>query len=126
MRRAYGNLTERILAAIAEAGPSTAADLYLEMPEVPRNHIRQALTRLSLVCRAGPHSGLRRIHIKAWVYDAEGARNNYPRPVYELGNKPNATKPKPRSATAEASKAYRAKYKAMNTRNSIFQIGVSV
>lgn len=120
--RAYGNLTDRILAILQEHGPSTAADVYMEMPETPRNHIRMTLGRLTAACMHGPHAGTRRAHIQAWVYDAENARS-YPRPLYALGNKPDAPKPKPRSTTKAAARVYRSKYRNMVTRNSVFNLG---
>ena len=39
----------------------------------------------------------KRVYICKWVYDDDVGRMGYPRAVYALGSKDNATKPKPKS-----------------------------
>lgn len=60
---------------------------------------------------------VKHIHIQSWTMDGHGRR--YPRPVYALGHKRDAPKPKPMT-TSERMKRYRQRFKAPKVANSVF------
>lgn len=63
----------------------------------------------------------KRVYIKSYVWDMEGARH-YPRAMYELGNKPDAPKPKPDLKKVKS--RYYAKLRMKRTANSVFNLGL--
>jgi hypothetical protein len=63
-------------------------------------------------------TSVKHIYIQSWTMDGSGRR--YPRPVYALGNKPDARKPK-RLSQAERCREYRRRMKPpANVANSVF------
>jgi outer membrane usher protein FimD/PapC len=71
--------------------------------------------------RRTPQSG-KRLHIIGWTYDTEGQRR-YPRAIYAIGDKPNATKPK--SDVKENRRRYRENVRKKYTANSVFNLGMT-
>lgn len=59
----------------------------------------------------------KQLYIQSWTMDGYGRR--YPRPVYALGDKRDAPKPKPTTASERAQK-YRQKRKPPKAPNSVF------
>lgn len=60
---------------------------------------------------------VKHVHIESWTMEGHGRR--YPRPVYAIGNKRDASKPKPITAS-ERMKRYRQRFKAPQAANSVF------
>lgn len=88
-RAAFGQVCDLMLALVAENGPMTAAELRVATGKT-KQQISSALRRLTADLE---RVGRRRMHISAWIWDAEGERR-YPRAVYALGDKPHRQKPK--------------------------------
>lgn len=65
----------------------------------------------------------KRIYIVKYVFDHEGARR-YPRAVYDIGDKPDA--PKPKSDERQIKRRYRAAKKARLKANFVFNLAQSV
>jgi len=61
----------------------------------------------------------KRLYIKSYVYDQEGERF-YPRAVYDLGDKPDAKKPK--SDKLKVKRRYIARRKMRYATNSVFNL----
>ncbi|MGA0610037.1 hypothetical protein [Caldimonas sp. KR1-144] len=83
--------------------------------QLPERRVAGALHRL--------HRGERKgtIHIARWEYDLGDGRRRYPRPIFALGSKRDAPKPKPPTDT-EHCRAYRARKKSATP--SVFLLGV--
>lgn len=62
----------------------------------------------------------KQLHIQSWTMEGMGRR--YPRPIYALGNKRDAAKPKPVSQSTRM-KEYRQRMKVPNIPNSVFAWG---
>jgi len=85
----YGENTEMILKALADEGPMTRAELC-RATGLGHDYASAVLTRLSRAMTTIP----KRVYITGYIHDAEGKRR-YPRAVYDLGDKPDAKRPKP-------------------------------
>lgn len=83
-------------------GPLTMREVAQFFPDVHYRQVSSFLTamRLTVVTK--------QVYIQSWTMEGIGRR--YPRPVYALGNKPDARKPKPVSASERARK-YRSRMK---------------
>jgi hypothetical protein len=114
---AWGVTVSRVEWALTEYGALTRAQLQ-DVLGLEGNQISRVVSRMS---KRGK-DGVKRISIKAWVYDHDAARR-YPRAVYALGDRKNA--PRPRASRAETVKRYREKKKALNTMNFVFNLGLS-
>lgn len=88
MRAERGELTAKILDALRDFGPMTCAELCLHL-QMRKEKIGAVLFRLM---RGGTRCP-KRVHVTAYVYDAEGMRR-YPRGVFAFGNGVDAKKPK--------------------------------
>lgn len=75
--------TANILALIAELGPQTRAEIG-EALGLSKEKTSALLYKLSNPTPTLP----KRVHVSDYVYDNEGDRF-YPRPVYDLGDKPD-------------------------------------
>jgi hypothetical protein len=114
---AWGVTVSRVEWALTEYGPMTRAQLQ-ELLSLDGNQISGVISRMS---KRGK-DGVKRISIKAWVYDHDAARR-YPRAVYALGDRKNARRP--RASRAETARRYKGKKKALNTMNFVFNLGLS-
>lgn len=115
-RAAFGQVCDLLLALVAENGPQTQADLR-QLTGKTKQQISSAIHKLtSDLERIGP----RRMHISAWVWDADGERC-YPRAVYAIGNKPH--KPKPKADQLAVKRRYWARRRERLTAASIFRLG---
>jgi len=114
MRIGYGESAKAILAALAELGPMTRAELE-RVVEVKSKCISPIISRLH---KDTPRTG-KQISIVGYVYDAEGGRR-YPRAIYALGAQSDVDKPK--SSQKENRRRYDAKKKAMFSKNSVFNL----
>lgn len=93
-------------------GPLTMREVASFFPDVDYRRISCFLTamRLTVVTK--------QVYIQSWTMEGIGRR--YPRPVYALGNKPDARKPKPMN-NAERQRRARAKLKPpVGVVNSVF------
>lgn len=115
MKAAWGNVTDRVLLHLAEA-PSTAADMREEL-ELSVQVMSAVLCRLMHATKTMP----KRIRVVRWIYEADGERT-YPRAVYELGDKPDARKPKRDHPRVQ--RLYRARKKAAVMAVSVFRLGM--
>jgi len=101
-RAAWGQMTDRILLALGEIHTGSLQDVLDEMGVSDE---RQAATvRKTLNAMAAAPKGQRRVHIAKWCRTQERQRA-YPRPVYRIGDGPNASKPAPKDHTT-ASREY--------------------
>lgn len=62
---------------------------------------------------------VKHVHIQSWTMEGHGRR--YPRPVYALGHRRDAPKPKPITAS-ERMKKYRRRFKPPHAANSVFTL----
>jgi hypothetical protein len=93
-------------------GPLTMREVAQFFPDVHYRQVSSFLTamRLTVVTK--------QIHIQSWTMEGFGRR--YPRPVYALGNKPDARKPPPMN-NAERQRRARARLKPpVGVVNSVF------
>ena len=109
---------EAITIQLRENGFMTRTEL-IEATGLPDTAVSQALTRMRRTWATIP----RRIHIHSYVTEMDG-RRNYPRPVYALGDKPDARKPKP-VPMAVSAKKWRSQQKARYALNSVFNMAIN-
>lgn len=111
----WGELSSRIL-KVLEDGPMTRAEICQALI-TDKESVSSILSRLRRdIDKVG-----KRIYVKSYVWDMEGARH-YPRAMYELGNKPDAPKPKPDLKKVKS--RYYAKLRMKRTANSVFNLGL--
>lgn len=92
-----GPIVLGILAALERDGPMTRAALCRALGR-PKVEVASVVSRLNRALKIRP----KRIYICGYVYDEEGSRIAYPRAVYDLGDKPDAKRPRPdRKAVAK-------------------------
>lgn len=84
----YGQIVQQIIEAIQTCGPMTRTELCKHI-DTPRNSTAAVVSRLN---KPGRETA-KRLYICGYVYDQEGERH-YPRAVYDLGDGPDAKKPK--------------------------------
>jgi hypothetical protein len=98
MTTAWGNATDRILAALREHGPLTRVQAQ-QLAGIDKHTAGQVFTRLLRVTKRSTQAGLevgkRRAHISGWTSEHEGARD-YLRAIYKLGDGKDAPRPKPK------------------------------
>lgn len=114
--REYGSTVNKVLELLTEVGPLTGADLC-EMIGVTHDNLSGVLYRLRKPTKTSP----KRIYIKRYVFEYDNARR-YPRPVFAIGDKPNANRPKPNRK--EVRRRYDQAKKARFTMNSVFNMGL--
>ena len=102
-----------ITKALQEFGQLTGAELA-EITGIDKDLVHATTQRMRIQLRSMP----KRIHITAWTNDDENGRS-YPRPVYALGDKPDAAKPK--SNPKKTKMAYEARQKVKV--NSVWMLG---
>lgn len=118
MTVAWGNLTDRMLAALAEQGSMTRTEVC-KVLGIDRHTGASVITRLTK--RRLRPAGPRRVRICAWRHDAEGERR-YLRAVYGLGSDPDAKKPDTHELTKAAKRRYWAARKG-RALISVFHMG---
>lgn len=106
MTAAWGNSTDRMLAALAELGRATRAQLQSHAG-IDKNTAGQVVARITQVAKRGPMTGQRRAYVCDWTREHDGARD-YLRPVYALGNKPDKPRPPPK-CMKQVKREYRAR-----------------
>lgn len=96
---------------LRHCGPLTMRDIAQFYPGVDYHDVAKyiAAMRTCVVTK--------QLYIQSWTMEGYGRR--YPRPVYALGDKPDARKPKPVSAS-ERAKQYRQRRKVPQAANSVF------
>lgn len=117
MSLAWGEVSGRVLAMLAEFGPMTRAEICKHMGR-QKDEIAAVISRLH---KRSPRAG-KRIYIQSYAYDQEGERY-YPRAVYALGDKPDAKRPK--SDPLEIKRRYWARSQLKLKANSVFNLGLS-
>tara|TARA_R110000868_G_scaffold353573_2_gene614787 strand:- start:791 stop:1156 length:366 start_codon:yes stop_codon:yes gene_type:complete len=92
-------------------GPLTMRDVAEFFPGVDYHRVSTTLSamRNTVVNR--------QVYIKSWTMEGSGRR--YPRPVYALGNQPDARKPKP-PCNAKRQREWRQRRKSPKAVNSVF------
>lgn len=86
-----GKVVQQVL-RVLEAGEASAVDIAAQTG-LFRYRVHNVLYRMVKPSKAG----IRRIHVARWTYEGKGFRK-YLRPIYALGDKPNA--PKETNATS--------------------------
>lgn len=112
----YGDVVDKIIAALEQCGPMTRTEICAEVGE-DRMTISSVVSRLAKATKRKP----KRVYITHYVYDMEGERR-YPRAVYDLGDKEDARKPK--ASTKANRQRSDAKRRVINTCNSVFNLGL--
>jgi hypothetical protein len=107
-------LIDRVLAALHECGPMTSAELVVHLGQT-KHRIGAAVNRLRQEWPKTP----KRIHITQYVYDQEGQRR-YPRPVFSLGDFPDAKRPAPDIRANR--QRYEKRVKLRGTTNFVFNL----
>lgn len=115
MRAAFGEVTEKMLKALQDLGPMTCIEICRHL-NLPKEKVGSVLVRLKKPGSKTPQ----RVHVAAYVYDAEGMRR-YPRAVFALGEGKHAKKPK--SDVRANRKRYDDKRKLRV--NSVWMLGMS-
>ena len=108
MKPCFANIRD----ILHHCGPLTMRDIAAFFPGYPYRVTSSFLAamRLTVVTK--------QVYIYSWTREGIGRR--YPRPVYALGNKPDAGKPKP-IAHSKRAKEYRARRAIQkNVANSVF------
>ena len=104
--------------ALGEYGPMTMAEVC-EVTGIDKYNSASILMGLNKPSPRKP----KRIYITKYVFDHEGARR-YPRAVYDIGDKPDA--PKPKSDERLTKRRYRAAKKVRMKTNFVFNLAQSV
>ena len=102
----WGSGTDAILRAFIERGPMTKLEVMAAIG-ADRDRLGATLSRLSRASKKQP----KRVYIVQWVSDVDVSARCYLRPVYAIGDAPDAPKPKP-----EKAKAVVARYRKNNRR----------
>lgn len=110
-----GEVVRRILWALYEFGPMPSTEIYA-LIGMSKHDCGSILTRMAHDLPTIP----KRLHICGYTKDAEGQRE-YPRPIYALGNRPDAAKPRPLT-NKERRERYRAGKAGLV--NSVFMLGM--
>lgn len=82
-----------VLRVLAEQGPMTGAGIRRELGAEQRE-ICGVISRMTRVLATKP----KRLYIVRWIFDDEGSSTAHPRAVYDIGDLPDARKPKPNRA----------------------------
>lgn len=106
-----GELVLGIIAYLTENAEATRTEICRAMDR-NRFDIGSVMTRMNKALPNRP----KRIYVIRWIYEDDGARR-YPRPVYALGDLPDAKKPKA-SAAANSRLHYE---RNRNFANSVWQ-----
>lgn len=103
---------------LADVGPMTSADVAAFFPLSDHKDVSSMINRMR-------RAATKRVYIRGWTYDSSGTRR-YPCAVYALGDKADATKPKPLT-NAERCLRYRAKTgRAPGMVNSVWALGATL
>lgn len=112
---ARGDITKRILDAVAAYGPMTTGEIC-DLLGLKLEVSGSMVARLASARKTVP----KRLYIERWIQDAEGQKL-YPRAVYALGDKPCAKRPK--ADRVGVQRRYREKMYAKYKANSVFNLG---
>lgn len=122
--RAWGNLTDLVLAALREHGPMTRIEIERELGIENENHIGQIVGRICKPVVRGPEVGKKRAHICGWTrHDDEGKR--YTRPIYKAGHGKNSPKPPPLDMN-QVKREYWKRRRDRLMQASVFRLGENV
>ena len=110
-----GEVVKEILQALKELGPMTGAEISAAIGYGQRR-THGVLQRLRITLTRKP----KRIHVVGYTYDNEGQRN-YPRAIFDLGDLPDA--PKPKANQHRVAKTYRDNKKLKV--NSVWMLGMT-
>jgi len=111
------NRGKHVIAALAllnECGELTAQE-FADYVEIGRYDAHAVLRRMAKRTKAG----LKRAYVVRYIMDHDGARD-YPRPVYALGDQPDAAKPK--ADPKAVKRRYEQRVRQRNTANSVFNL----
>lgn len=116
-KRDWGKTVGEILSVLKECGEMSSIEVAQELG-LDRMNVATIMARMRKPLSKKP----KRIHVVRYVYDHEGARR-YPRPVYAVGDLPDAKKPK--SDVKANRKRYREGLRMHMTTNSVFNLGMT-
>lgn len=110
-----GTRVIQAIATIQECGEITGLELADQLG-IGKRVAHGTLQRMATRTKAG----VKRLHVVRYIFDADGCKR-YPRPVYAIGDKPCASKPK---ADQNARKReYYNRVKGRTLMNSVFNLG---
>ncbi len=115
-RREYGEIVSKILWVLENYGPMTTSEICEHMG-IYRECVSTIISRMAKAGRKLP----KRIYIKSYVHDEIGQKR-YPRAIYDIGDKPNAKRPRSDKKAIRA--RYNAKIKSLNTTNFVFNLAL--
>lgn len=110
----YGQIVQQVIDAIQSFGPMTRTELCRHI-NTPRSSTAAVISRLTRPGRVTP----KRLYVTGYVYDQEGERF-YPRAVYDIGDKPDAKKPK--ADKLGVKRRYVQRRKVKYATNSVFNL----
>ena len=112
-----GYIVRASLELLKDIGPMTAADIALHLG-VSRYLVHAAMSRM----RDPNVKGGKRVYVQRWTHTADKGRT-YPRPVYAIGARPDAPKPKRDVSAVRRKSATRVL--TLRRNSSIFRLGMT-
>lgn len=112
-----GYIVRASLELLEEIGPMTAADIALHLG-VSRYLVHAAMSRM----RDPDVKGGKRVYVQRWTHTADKGRA-YPRPVYAIGSKPDA--PKPKRDVLSVRRKSAARVLTLRRNSSVFRLGMT-
>lgn len=113
----WGTTVAAITRLLKEEGGLTRAEVCDRLG-LDRRYVSAVITRMNKPGAVTP----KRIYITHYVHDNAGERR-YPRAVYDLGDKPDAKKPK--SDLKAIRQRYRERQRGLLKGNSVFNLGLT-
>lgn len=115
---------DKILALLTEFKVLTRFSMGELLPEIPRSTLSEGLRFLHRTKSRWGMPRAKRVYISGWVRDDQlGEAQTYLRPLYRLGNRPDAPKP-PALTGLQREQTYRAKKRiGRGVANSVFALG---
>lgn len=110
-------LLEKVFELFKQYGPMTRVEVE-RILGVHKYNVKSAVSRLN----ARSKKFGKRIYVVGYVYDSEGSRR-YPRPQYDVGDMPDAPKPKPDKKAI--GRRYQQSRLTKFRNNSVFHLGKS-
>ena len=92
MRRAWGNITDRIALSLSEDGPACTLQLARRLG-LSQSQVAGCIVRLCRVQERGPNAGQRRAHITGWMRESIAGGRSYLRAIYAAGHRFDSRSP---------------------------------
>jgi hypothetical protein len=121
-----GSLGARIVEALTSTGPMTRGELQNFLNYACKRQLAATLVDMRrTVARRSGAKVAKFIHIKEWSMHCIAGGKTFPRPVYAVGNRPDAAKPEPVPASVYKANYLARKRIGRGLPNSIFALGAA-